>query len=422
MIESSFSRHTIADIRDWKKDHKLEIQPDFQRRDVWNPPARIMLIDSILQKIPLPKIFIGTVIRSGSTHRIVIDGQQRITSILEFIGNKFSLDPPYEGPHAGKHFKDLDEKIQNQILSYNLDFNEFQNYTDAEIRNIYHRVNKYTTALSKQELRRADFPGDFLDLAEKLSIIEYFDDAKLFTLASRRRLGDVEYISELLAILIDGIQDKKESLDNFYIKFESWKSKAKEQCENRFLEIIKNIQVIFDEKTFPIKQTRFRQKSDFYSLFAAINELHIENKNINKKSIDMLTKDLIFLDSDSGIEPGAPGLLGEYAVRCISDANSLNSRKWRTNFIKNFLYGAYNPLVNPSKDRVKFFRSFIGDDSGMCPGAVASCEICGREVHEYDKDAEWCFPRKSLFLENARLAHLTCLKGKNSSFIFVDEN
>jgi hypothetical protein len=189
-----------------------------------------------------------------------------------FIDNEFVLDAPYTGSHAGKCFKELPQQIQNQILSYRIDFNEFENYTDKEMREIYNRVNKYTVALNKQELRRADFPGKFLELSEELAVLDYFDDAKIFTPANRRRLGDVEYISELLAILLKGAQDKKESLDNFYIDYSAWNDKKRNSCREDFIHVLDDIQKIFPENSFPIKATRFRQKSDFYSLFAAIRE------------------------------------------------------------------------------------------------------------------------------------------------------
>ena len=76
------SPHPISDIRDWHKSEKLMLQPDYQRREVWSPAARIMLIDTILRNIPMPKIFVSTLIKDERTYRTVIDGQQRISAIL----------------------------------------------------------------------------------------------------------------------------------------------------------------------------------------------------------------------------------------------------------------------------------------------------------------------------------------------------
>jgi len=56
--------HPISDIRDWSKAGTLILQPDYQRREVWGPAAKIMLIDSILSEIPMPKIFVSSHIKN----------------------------------------------------------------------------------------------------------------------------------------------------------------------------------------------------------------------------------------------------------------------------------------------------------------------------------------------------------------------
>ena len=149
------SPHPISDIRDWTEAGRLELRPDFQRREVWSNSAKIMLMDSILRDIPIPKIFLANTIRDGSTYRVVIDGQQRIIAILEYLNNKFALDDPYIGDEKGKRFSELSRDYQDRFLSYQIDFNEATNPTDKEVRDVYARVNKYTVALNRQELRRA---------------------------------------------------------------------------------------------------------------------------------------------------------------------------------------------------------------------------------------------------------------------------
>lgn len=420
MKKTDFSRHSIADLRDWQQANKLEVQPDFQRGAVWNLPARIMLIDSILKDVPLPKIFIASAIKDGNTHRIVIDGQQRITSILMFLDNKFILESPYSGDFDGMFFKDLPEEVRNKILSYRLDFNEFENFSEQEIREIYNRVNKYTIALNKQELRRADFPGEFLKLSEDLAVLDYFDDAKIFTPANRRRLGDVEYISEILAIIIDGPQDKKETLDKFYVTYTEWEDEKREECQSQFLSVIADIQAIFAEDEFPIKKTRFRQKSDFYSLFAAIYSLQKEGHSIHNNLIEYLREDLEMIHHN--VEPGNGGIFGEYAARCLSDANSKSSREWRINFLKNFLISAYD-VTEASKDRVKFFVKIFDDlGAGSQCEAFHTCPVCHVDISEFSDDAVWCFPKGEIFASRALFVHKTCLKNPESkNWVYVDE-
>jgi len=214
--------HPISDVRDWNKSNRLELRPDFQRNEVWTRAAQIMLIDTILRNIPIPKMYIKSTIKNGDTYRIVIDGQQRLTSILKFVKNELELDKPYVGEYVGYKFNDLPLEVQNSILRYKVDINEIFNPSDEEIRDLYARVNKYTVQLNKQELRKADFPGDFIKVSENLAELQFFTDAKIFTVKQRRRMLDIEYIEELLAIIVDGIQDKKDKLDTLCRKLHGY--------------------------------------------------------------------------------------------------------------------------------------------------------------------------------------------------------
>jgi uncharacterized protein with ParB-like and HNH nuclease domain len=290
-IEWQPSTNSILDLKDWTDNDRLEIRPSFQRKLVWGDAAKIMLIDTILKNIPMPKIFLSNLVKDNSPYRSVIDGQQRITTILSFIRDEFFLKKPYDGEFLNKKFSDLPKEIQNSFLRYKIDFNEINDASEEQLREIYSRVNKYSTVLTKQELRRSDFPGDFLRLAEKLAVIPFFDEAKVFTITNRRRFGDAEYVSELLAGLIGGIQDKKNTLDDFYKDYADWNITEKDKIEKEFIEILKDIHLIFNEKEHTgqsgpitacyheklkfkgfIGKTRFKQKADFYALFFAISK------------------------------------------------------------------------------------------------------------------------------------------------------
>lgn len=87
--------------------------------------------------------------------------------------------------------------------------------------------------MNKQELRRADFPGTFLSVSEDLAILENFDRIGVFSAPTRRRYGDVEYVSELLAAMIGGIQDKKTTLDEFYIEYTEWNRSERKKVVGR---------------------------------------------------------------------------------------------------------------------------------------------------------------------------------------------
>lgn len=329
--------HPISDIRDWNNNNRLELQPDFQRHEVWTKAAQIMLIDTIIQGIPIPKVYIKSIMVEGNTYRVVIDGQQRLTAILKFVQDQLPLKKPYSGEYQDMVFSQLPPELQNQILRYKIDINEIFNPTDHEIRDLYSRVNKYTVQLNKQELRRADFPGDFIALAEELAETKLFEQAKVFTVKQRRRMLDVEYTEELLTILIEGIQDKKDYLDSVCENYMIMDNK--DSIASTFNAIIDDISLIFDPKVLPMSTTRFKQKSDFYSLFASIHEL----RKTSKINLDLLPGVRACLQeiSDNVGPQSENEIYREYATRCLSDANSVANRKWRVNYLTQVLRPAY---------------------------------------------------------------------------------
>ncbi len=404
--------HPVSDFRDWNNGHRLELKPDFQRKEVWSPTAKIMLIDSILRDIPMPKIYLESVVRDEVTFRSVIDGQQRLSAIFSFLNNEFSLDAPFTGKQLGKFFRDFSEDERNKLLAYPIDTNEVINANEEEIRELYSRVNKYIVPLNRQELRRADYPGDYLNLSEDLSQHTFFDDSKVFTAVNRRRMADVEYVSELLAAMLAGPQNKKDTLDSFYIQYAVWDSDEKSKIQNGFEKVISDIELIFTSN-FPINKTRFKQKSDFYSLLLAIHEFHRDGYVLSTKNIDHLHDDLEMLDRE--IAPHASmSLFSEYAIKCVSEANTLASRKWRRNFLYAFLYGTYVGQVFP--EQVKLFTDIFLDIafSDMCP--TTNCPVCGREVDD-QCIVTWSKEESTFQFSNCELLHRSCIQDSDK---FID--
>lgn len=329
--------HPISDVREWADNKRLELRPDFQRNEVWTQAAQIMLIDTILKGIPIPKIYIKSIVKDEKTYRIVVDGQQRLTAILKFVRDEFSLKKPYNGEYFNMKYSQLPKEERDKFIRYKIDINEIFNPTDEEIRDLYSRVNKYTVQLNKQELRKADFPGDFISLAERLSENVFFEESGIFTVKQRRRMLDVEFVEELLTILVKGIQDKKDYIDD--VCQEYMKMDNESEVETRFLSIISDITTIFNPNVIPLQSTRFRQKSDFYSLFACVLNLRIKG-TLNEAKLEEVQTNLKILDEQIGPQAEDDNYR-EYATRCLSDANSLANRNWRVEYLQKIIERAY---------------------------------------------------------------------------------
>lgn len=75
-----------------------------------------------------------------------------------------------------------------------------------EIAKLFLRLNRTNTTLNPQELRNAEFNGEFLRLAEEIAQNEFWDNYKIFTQSDIRRMQDIQFISTLLIFLRMGIE------------------------------------------------------------------------------------------------------------------------------------------------------------------------------------------------------------------------
>jgi hypothetical protein len=379
-------------------------------------------MDTILRNIPMPKIFLQAVVRDADTYRIVIDGQQRIKAILTFLKGDFKLTAPYSGDYFGRTFSELPPEVQEEFLSYKIDVNEIRNAPKDVVRDIYLRVNKYTVALNRQELRRADYPGEFLSLAEDLAQTPFFEDSKIFTVANSKRMGDVEYVSELIALLIGGIQEKREALDDFYLKYMTWDKVEKEIVKKRFLEATTDIQNIWDtpiEHGHMFSEMRFRQKADFYGLFAAIDECRRDGGSIDGKPLTHLKEDFELLDVNTEPESQA-AILRKYAIQCVSQANTAYSRGWRKDFLKLILQGSYTAKP-PNINGVALFHSLLWDlkSGDVCPTMPCICPICADDSDDYRPEhmfLTWKKDSAVFQLSNSVFVHNACAEKARAEY------
>lgn len=412
------SPHTIADIREWNGNGTLLLQPDYQRREVWGDAARVMLIDSILNEIPMPKIFVSKSIKDMRTYRSVIDGQQRITTILTFLNDGFQLEVPYGGPYIGMKFSELPQEVRDEFLLYSIDFNEASGLQPEELREVYSRVNKYLVPLNRQELRKADFPGEFLKISEELANLDVLDDMGLFNATARRRSLDVEYVSELLAAQLRGISDKKDAIDECCREYGVWPSAESAAARAEFEGAIADIATIFDS-TYPMKKTRWKQKSDFYSFFFAVLTLRREGFSL-PADLSFLRNDLTLLDGRIAPTSEVP-ILSEYAVYCVSQANSASSRNWRMAFMRAILRGTYAGAMDDKEQRdvvsktasdIRFAidPNFNGDGCPPANGFV--CGGCGKrdegETSLGKSILYWPVGSTVFQLSNATWSHARC--------------
>lgn len=243
----------------------LIIKPPFQRNPVWSLRQQSSLIDTILLEYPIPEIYMQELTdAAGNQKHVLVDGQQRIRTVLSFADDGFELEE--ESPRwAGLSFEDLSGEDRKKLYEYNFVVRLLPEIPDDEVRTIFQRLNKNTTVLNAQELRHATYWGPFIKLMEDVSDWDFWSEAGIFSANDRRRMLDVEFISELAVAVLNGLQNKKKLLEEFYQQYETTFDDA-EKVQSVFLQVLGEIGQILPN----MAKTRWRKKSDFYTLFVTL--------------------------------------------------------------------------------------------------------------------------------------------------------
>ena len=234
----------VSDILDWFKSKDLIVNESFQRHSVWSPQAKTLLIDSILCELPIPKIFIRTKIdvKRQKTIKEIVDGQQRIRSIVEFANDEFALNNKSDN-FKGLKYSDLAEDTQETFLGYTITAEQLLNATDDDVIDIFARLNSYTVALNAAEKRHAAYQTELKFFVRQMSVKYrwFIEKYSVFTVKQRFRMADDEFFAELVNLSVNGIQDGGAAKINQFYKDTSddfFNEQKQKQVESTLDEVI----------------------------------------------------------------------------------------------------------------------------------------------------------------------------------------
>lgn len=280
--------YSINDFVEWNNNKQLTLNPSFQRRSVWSDTARSYLMDTIVRGKPIPKVFIRQIINPTTKKSIreVVDGQQRLKTILSFVSDGFKISPKHNADFGGKYFSQLEEDSQRNILNYEISTDLLINMSNADVLDIFGRLNSYSVILNAQEKINAEYFGPFKTLTERVGhkYYEFWKSNKILADSQILRMGDVTIVAELFIAILEGIKGNKQ-IKSFFAKYEKDFPYEQDVLENRFDEIMNIISDIFSDG---LLNSEFRRLSLFYSLFTAIYHVKfgLANFDAPRKEID----------------------------------------------------------------------------------------------------------------------------------------
>lgn len=192
------------DLQQWEikglsKNYKLLDIPPFQREEeIWSPKKQQLFIDTILKGWRIPKIYLHN---TASGRYEIVDGLQRISTILRFLNNDITIKSSLEDKDLS--FNSLDPSVREQVLRYKLDVEIVKDASDDEISELFSRLQE-GVALNQREKLNA--------LTGKLSeFIKLMEDHPFFVKTGfrKRRYGIKGVCQQLFLLEVKGIGSAK---------------------------------------------------------------------------------------------------------------------------------------------------------------------------------------------------------------------
>lgn len=211
------------------KNNLIKLDPEYQRRHRWSLETSSRLIESLILNIPVPVVFISQdvdvddEVGESTSRYTVIDGQQRLTAIYDFLNGKFALQDLETLPELnGAFYKDLPPFLTRRLDERTIKCLRIDSTVDEQVKyDIFERLNTGSVKLEPQELRNATARGPFNDLIKKLARNPHFmsliqvDAKNLDSSPKVKKMEDVELVLRFFALKDGRYRNLKKGFKEF---------------------------------------------------------------------------------------------------------------------------------------------------------------------------------------------------------------
>ena len=287
----------VSDLYNQMKSGELTVNRTYQRsQGLWPANARSYFIDSILNEFPFPKVVIRQTVDlvTRKSKREIVDGQQRLTAIRDFIEDKFKLTRVSSG-YSSDTFGRLEESVQARFLAYEVSMDVIVSATNDEVLEIFRRINSYQLPLNDAEKRHATYQGEFKWFIKEMMDLysPMLESYGILTLKQVSRMEDAVLLTELAQVAIEGVKKRDNRLLKRLYESNDEAFPNADEVRSRITETLDFLKIDFNE----VLASNAIKPYMLYSLFSAL----VYNKygifGINAESIGGLVPSQSFCDN-----------------------------------------------------------------------------------------------------------------------------
>ncbi len=262
-MDTSASNRRLRSILMGIRDGTLEPRPEFQRRLVWTNKDKILFIQTVLEGLPFPEIYIasGKVdAKTGEGTEVLVDGQQRMTTLYQYFTSASDLRlPPDILPYSS-----LREEEQIRFLEYKVVVRDLGALPLDQINEVFQRINSASYGLNAMELHNARYGGAFKQLSEDIATNYTIESLAIFSVNDIRRMNDLRYCSAMLASVLGPYFNRDKEIETFLSRYNE-EVPDNEVIRSRAEEVL---QIILSMNF--VRGSRVTKKSDFFTLFVEL--------------------------------------------------------------------------------------------------------------------------------------------------------
>lgn len=228
---------------------EIDLQPDFQRGEVWSVAKRQRLIDSILRDWHIPPIHI--VIEKDSAKQLVLDGQQRLVSIRDFVADRFAVDgdiAPVDERISrlkGLYYSELPVDVRRRFDLFSVRVFRITDYEASEPGELFYRLNQ-TSILTSAEQRNAFFGNARRQVKELVGFMAEIGLNEKFWGFANARMAYDDILARVLLILDNSSLRVKVTAASLTDKYRSGDSYSEESI-NRLRDSLLFLSVALSE-------------------------------------------------------------------------------------------------------------------------------------------------------------------------------
>ena len=335
LIDVSRTTMSIDTIYKRIKSGEINMDTAFQRKsNLWSQGTKSRFIETIILELPIPSFYFDT---KGKAHWDIIDGLQRLSTIRDFLEDKFSLEDLYylPGQLEGKNYSQLGRGFQRTIEEYDIIVFRIGKNTPTEVKyKIFKNINTSPLTLTAQEIRHTLNQGKPANTVSDFAASVWFKNVVTIPQKETEGMLDRELVLRYLAFKMVHYKDYKPRMSDFldnamtllYVQPEETIEKWKQEWEASLqlltklfpIEVLFTRSMFFPETKYPFLTPLFEVLVYGFSNLSLVAQEKIANNPIIRKNIRNNISDLkntAFINAiDSSIANNKEQLITRFSI------------------------------------------------------------------------------------------------------------